>query len=249
MSFNSYKYLLLLISFISIFSSEIKFKNSNSSIESNETNLNNTNHTKKEKPKTDKNRPLNMTIDEMDTLMFCTILTQETVKKDRIEIEKIVKKINLTSANPVYDKVGTDIYELCVNKSDIKLVNVYIKNLTYFDNYQWDNKFNELVNIDYSKYENITDLYLTPQQRILMYKYQRVDEIFRQKRADNREFYEKESNKIKIGKFDLDSIPGYVKGLVFFAIFGLFFGGLFYLLKSVEKKPKDKKDKKKKKTQ
>ena len=54
---------------------------------------------------------------------------------------------------------------------------------------------------------------------------------------------------LKIGKFDLDSIPGYVKGLVFFAIFGLFFGGLFYLLKSVEKKPKDKKDKKKKKTQ
>ena len=250
MSFNTNKYLLLLLLFISINSAEIKFKNPNST---NETHLNDTdtNHTIKERPKVvfDKNKPLNMTVDEMDTLMLCSTLVQDTVRKEQTKIEEIAKKLNLTRSDSVYEKIGTDIFEQCVNKIDIAVVNKYIKNLTYFNNFNWESKFDELVKIDYSKYNNSTDLIFTYTQRWLMYKYQKADELFRQRRADNREFVENENRKLKIGQFDLDRIPGFVKALVFLGIFGLFFGGLFYLLKSMEKKPKEKKDRKKKKTQ
>jgi len=83
-----------------------------------------------------------------------------------------------------------------------------------------------------------------------MYKYQRVDELFRQKRADEREYIDNENKKIKIGQIDMDSIPSSIKFLVFLVILVLLFGGVFYFLKTLEKKPKEKKKKeKKKKTQ
>ena len=123
-----------------------------------------------------------------------------------------------------------------------------MKNLTYFYNFKWNKKFDELSKIDYSKYMNSTDLNFTKDQHLLIYRYQKTEEVFRQKRQEDRAFIENENKKIKIGKYDLDSIPGYVKICVFCVIFSLFFGGLFYLLKSLEKKP-IKKDKKKKKQQ
>ena len=96
----------------------------------------------------------------------------------------------------------------------------------------------------------ITNLRLNYEQQILMYKYQRVDELFRQKRADERDNVDKENQKLKIGKIDMESIPSSVKFMVFLVIIILLFGGVFYLLKTIEKKPKDKKKKeKKKKTQ
>ena len=90
----------------------------------------------------------------------------------------------------------------------------------------------------------ITNLRLNYEQQILMYKYQRVDELFRQKRADERDNVDKENQKLKIGKIDMESIPSSAKFMVFLVIIILLFGGVFYLLKTLEKKPKERKKEK-----
>ncbi len=95
---------------------------------------------------------------------------------------------------------------------------------------------------------------LTQSQRILMYLYQRVDELFRQKLADERDNnVEPEKNinnqKIKIGNIDVDTIPNSIKFGAFLIVVILLFGGVMYLLRKMEKKPKDKKKNKKKKNE
>ena len=195
--------------------------------------------------------PYNMTMDEMDTMMFCTLVVRETVRTKKEEFEALQKKFNLSSVNPIYEKLGTDIFEKCNNKADIKVVHKYMKNLTYFNNFKWMKEFKELSDLDMDNYNNETDLAYTMNQQILMYKYQKVDELFRQKTADEKNSNEEtENRKLKIGEIDMDSIPTSFKLIIFLIILILFFGGVFYLLKTLEKKPKDKKKKeKKKKTQ
>ena len=182
--------------------------------------VNETHHKQKSKRDFKSKIPFNMTIDEMDTMMLCTVVVQEAVKKIKTNIESLQKKFNYSSPNPIYEKIGTDIFEKCNKDIDI---------------------------IDYDKYNNETDLRLTMDQQILMYKYQRVDELFRQKKADERDNIDKENQKLKIGQIDMDSIPSSLKFGVFLAILILLFGGVFYLLKKLEKRPKEKKKKEKKK--
>ena len=191
--------------------------------------------------------PFNMTIDEMDIMMLCTMVVQESVRNKKNEFEELQKKLNLSTVNPLYEKIGTDIFEKCNKEIDIKLVNTFMKNLTYLNNFKWVKEFDEITKIDYDKYLNQTDLSLNIDQQILMYKYQRVDELYRQKRADERDNIDKENQKLKIGEIDMDSIPNSLKFGVFLVILILLFGGIFYLLKKLEKKPKDKKKKDKKK--
>ena len=209
--------------------------------------VNETHHKQKSKRDFKSKIPFNMTIDEMDTMMLCTVVVQEAVKKIKTNIESLQKKFNYSSPNPIYEKIGTDIFEKCNKDIDIKLVNSFMKNLTYLNNFKWGKEFDEMIKIDYEKYNNETDLRLTMDQQILMYKYQRVDELFRQKKADERDNIDKENQKLKIGQIDMDSIPSSLKFGVFLAILILLFGGVFYLLKKLEKKPKDKKKKDKKK--
>ena len=190
-----------------------------------------------------------MTIDEMDTMILCSALVQQSIRNQQSEIETIQKELNISNINPLYEKIGTDIFEQCTKNLDIKIVNMFMKNLTYLNNFKWIKDFDEIskVNLDKYKEKNHSDYSLTMEQQILMYKYQRVDELFRQKRADQRDNIDKESQKIKIGEIDMDSIPTSVKFMVFLVILVIFFGGVFYLLKTLEKKPKDKKRKEKKK--
>ena len=211
--------------------------------------LNNSRY-EKQRPKYDKNRPFNLTYDQMDTMIFCTFVIQETLRDKRTEIEKMQKRMNLTGPNQIYEKVGTDMFERCNKKVEIDLVNKFVKNLTYFDNFKMDKSFKTLSEVDFDKYNNISDLILTMEQQVLMYKYQSVEELFRQKRADQRDTTVKDNNeKIKIGNFDIDRIPGSIKFGMLLIFLILIFGGVFYFLKKMEKKPKDKKKNKKKKTQ
>ena len=202
----------------------------------------------------DKNHPYNLTMNEMDTMMFCSIIVQETLRTKVSEVENITKKLNLSSTNPVYEKIGTDIFEQCNKKANILLVNTFIKNLTYFNNFKWDKNFESLAQINYGKYNNKSDLILTQNQRVLMYLYQRVDVLFQQKRADEtveqRNKPKPEINKkIKIGNIDVDNIPKTITFGAFLLVIILLFGGVMYFLKKMEKKSKDKKKDKKKKTQ
>ena len=201
----------------------------------------------------DKEHPYNLTYDEMDTMMFCSILIQESIQKKKKEIEDIIKKLNSSSSDQVYDKIGTDIFEYCTKNVDINIVNKYIKNLYYSNNFKWEKSFDSLTQINSTKYNNKTDLYLTQNQRILMFLFEKVNELFRQKRADQTVDFQKEiqqeNQKIKIGNFDMNNIPIGIKLGIFLIVIIVLFGGVFYFLKKMEKKPKDKKKNKKKKTE
>ena len=255
--FNQLFFFLLINNFIlQILSQESNQteKNSNktdifndSDLDTNNTHYNQRHRYNSMKSETDKNRPYNLTYDEMDTMMFCSIIIQETLRTKKKEVEEITKKLNLSSANPVYDKIGTDIFEQCNKKASMDIVNKYIRNLTYLNNFKWEKNFDNFATINLTKYNNQSDLVLTQSQRVLMYLYQRVDELFRQKRADKRDEIEQENQKIKIGNLDMDSIPNSFKFAALLIVIILLFGGVFYLLKQMEKKPKDKKKNKKKK--
>ena len=181
----------------------------------------------------DKEHPYNLTYDEMDTMMFCSILIQETIQKKKKEIDKISEKLNSSSSDQVYDKIGTDIFEYCTKHADINIVNKYFKNLYYSNNLKWEKS--------------------TQSQRILMFLFEKVNELFRQKRADQTVDFEKEiqqeNQKIKIGNFDMNNVRLGIKLGIFLIVIIVLFGGVFYFLKKMEKKPKDKKKNKKKKTE
>ena len=215
-----------------------------------ETNRTTSNRTySRRRPEYDKFRPFNLSFDEMDKMIFCTFVIQNTLRDKRNVLENVQKKMNLSSPNMIYEKLGTDMFEKCNKNADINIVNKYVKNLTYFDNFILEKSFKSLVDIDFDKYNNQSDLVLTMDQQVLMYKYQSVEEVFRQKRADQREAHDQENQKIKIGSLELDQIPSYVKFTAFLVVLLIIFGGIFYFLKTLEKKPKDKKKNKKKKTQ
>ena len=203
----------------------------------------------RKRPEFDKDRPFNLTYDEMDKMIFCTFIVQETIREKKEDFEAIQKKMNLSTPNPIYEKLGTDMFEKCNNKVDINIVSKFIKNMTYFNNFKMDKSYKALVELDYDKYNNESDLVLTMEQQVLMYKYQRVEDIFRQKRADLRDTIDKDNLKIKIGNLELDNIPSSIKFTAFLGVLAILFGGIFYFLKKLEKKPKDKKKNKKKKIQ
>ena len=199
------------------------------------------------RPEYDKFRPFNLSYDEMDKMIFCTFVIQETLREKRDELIKVQKRMNLTTPNIVYEKLGTDMFEKCNKDVDINEVNKFVKNMTYFNNFKFDKSYKTLVELDFDKYNNESDLTLTMDQQVLMYKC--VEEVFRQKRADQRDTTEKENQKLKIGSFELENIPNSIKFTAFLVVLILLFGGVFYFLKSLEKKPKDKKKHKKKKNQ
>ena len=208
---------------------------------------NETNSRRNQKRDFESKIPFNMTYDDMDKMMFCAIVVQESVRMKKADYEVIQKKLNYSNINPIYQKVGTDIFEKCYKKVDIELAHTYIRNLTYLNNFKWKKEFDEIAKINSDKYNNDTDLRYSMDQEFLMYKYQKVDELFRQKRADERDNIDKEKRKLKIGKIDMESIPTSAKLLIFLVILVIFFGGVFYLLKTLVKKPKEKKKKEKKK--
>ena len=198
----------------------------------------------------DDQKPFNITIDEMDKLMFCSIIVQQYLKYNKNILEEASQKYKINKTNTFADKLGTDIFEVCVNKIDIKTVNIYIKNLTYFYNFKWEKGFDEFTKMDFSKYGDEDNLKLTMEQQYLMNKFNRVNDIFNQKLNEKREQIANENKKIRIGKYDMDNIPKSIKFSIFLVIMIIIFGGLFYYLKTLVKKPKEKKKKeKKKKTQ
>ena len=88
------------------------------------------------RPEYDKFRPFNLSNDEMDKMIFCTFVIQNTLKDKKDDLIGLQKKMNLTSPNIIYEKIGTDMFEKCNKNADINIVNKYIKNLTYLRFYQ-----------------------------------------------------------------------------------------------------------------
>ena len=209
-------------------------------------NMNQTNSTFNNETKMKK--PFNFSIDEMDTIIFCSGIVQEYINKHRKEIEEVAKKLNLSkTSNKAYDKIGTDIFEKCNKKIDIKIVNNVLKNLSLVNNFQWKKEFDEFTKIDYDRYMNESDLELTLEQQLLMNKYRQINGIFNARRMADREKIQNENKKIRIGKIDMETIPQSFKYGLFLVIIIIFFGGIFFFLKTLVKEPLGKKKKEKKK--
>lgn len=95
----------------------------------------NTNNTRKKPLKRDFNSkiPFNMTMDEMDTMMFCTVVVKEFLQRERAKIDAVKTRLNI-SANPVYEKIGTEVFNKCNKNASLSFVNTYMKNFTYLKN-------------------------------------------------------------------------------------------------------------------
>jgi hypothetical protein len=197
----------------------------------------------------DSKKPFNLTIDEIDTMIVCSIIMEEKVKKYSSKIEKLQKKLNLTTPELVVNKISADVFEKCNKRIEIKKVNNFIKNLTFVKEFQWEKNFDIISEINFDQYNNKSDLDYTINQQVLMYNFQKAEEVFKQKQMEDRERYIKANQKIKIGNLDLENIPQGFKLGIFLIIFLIFFGGIFYYLKGLNKKLGANQKKKKKKTQ
>ena len=197
----------------------------------------------------DSKKPFNISIDEIDTMIVCSIIMEEKTKKYSSKIEKLQKKLNITTPELVVNKISADIFEKCTKLIKLEKVNYFVKNLTFINDFQWEKNFDTISEINFDKYNNESDLEYTTSQQVLMYNFQKAEEVFKQKQIEDRERYIKANQKIKIGSVDLENIPQGFKLGIFLIIFLIFFGGIFYFLKGLNKKLGSNSKKKKKKTQ
>ena len=181
--------------------------------------------------------------------MVCSIIMEEKIKKYYTQIGKLQKKFNSTIPERISNKVAADIFEKCNKLIKIEKVNNFIKNLTFINNFVWEKNFDKISEINFDKYNNISDLDYTTNQSILMYNFQKAEEIFKQKQIEEREKYIQANQKIRIGNLDLENIPFQFKLGIFLIIFLIFFGTIFYYLKGLNKKLGSNSKKKKKKNQ
>ena len=199
----------------------------------------------------DYSQKFNLTIDEMDKMLLCSIFIQKALSKDKDRIEALINKTNISESDSylVFDKIGADIFERCYNDIDIKTVRKYFYNLSTVGDLDWDEKYDKYVEIDYDKYLNKSNFTLTEEQQLLSVKFNSIKKRLNEKQKEDKEKKEKmkdELHKLKIGNFDIDNIPTNIKGFFFVFIFALIFIGSIYLLKSLVNKPKKIKQKKKK---
>ena len=197
----------------------------------------------------DSKKPFNISIDEIDTMIVCSIIMEEKTKKYSSKIEKLQKKLNITTPELVVNKISADIFEKCTKLIKLEKVNYFVKNLTFINDFVLEKNFDKISEINFDKYNNKSDLEYTMSQQVLMYNFQKAEEVFKQKQIEDRERYIKANQKIKIGSLDLENIPQGFKLGIFLIIFLIFFGGIFYFLKGLNKKLGSNSKKKKKKTQ
>ena len=199
----------------------------------------------------DYSQKFNLTIDEMDKMLLCSIFIQKALSKDKDRIEALINKTNISESDSylVFDKIGADIFERCYKDIDIKTVRKYFYNLSSVGDLDWDEKYDKYVEIEYDKYLNKSNFTLTEEQQLLSIKFNSIKKRLNEKQKEDKEKKEKmkdELYKVKIGNFDIDNIPTNIKGFFFVFIFALIFIGSIYLLKSLVNKPKKIKQKKKK---
>ena len=195
----------------------------------------------------------NLTIDDTDKMLLCSILIQKALYKDKDRIEALINKTNISDSDSylVFDKIGADIFERCFKDIDIETTRKYFYNLSSVGDLdlEWKKELDKFIEIDYDKYLNEQNFNLTEEQKLLSIKFSALKKRLNEKQKENKEKKEKmkdELDKIKIGNFDIDNIPSNIKGFIFVLVFAAIFIGAIYLLKTLVNKPKKVKQKKKK---
>ena len=187
------------------------------------------------------NEPFNMTIDDMDKMMTCSLYLNQKLDEDKKIIENTSLKFNNNKTKEQFEiKLYNDIFEYCFNNINSSIINKFFFNLTYLEPAEF--KFYLEQNINYSNYLHI-NLTLNKKQEDLVYKLEKVREIFEQKNILTK--YEN-SKKIKIGTIDINDISKTFK-IFLIVIVLLMFVIIIYLLNNLINKKKNIKKKKKKK--
>ena len=184
-----------------------------------------------------------MTINEMDKMMFCSILAQKALRKDKDRIQTLVNISNILF-NVTLEKIEVGIMEKCLNKINMKIVNTYFKNLTYLGNYKWEKEFEEYILIDNDKYNNKDNYEMVFNQQLIVNKFEFVKEKFKLKQEEDNNKKNNEQNKSKIGNLDLGNIISNFRGAIFIIVYLFIFGCSLLILKMLVNEPKIQKDKK-----
>ena len=184
-----------------------------------------------------------MTINEMDKMIFCSILAQKALRKDKDRIQTLVNISNILF-NITLEKIEIGIMEKCLNKINMKIVNTYFKNLTYLGNYKWEKEFEEYILIDNDKYNNKNNYEMVYNQQLIVNKFEFVKEKFKLKQEEDNNKKNNEQNKSKIGNLDLGNIISNFRGVIFIIVYLFIFGCSLLILKTLVNEPKIQKDKK-----
>ena len=219
--------------------------------------------------------PLDLSDFDMSLLLLCAYISHQALKNRYIEsINQIAEKLNVSETKRIYDKIGAGFAQNCYEYIDDETVNKYITNLTYHNNFQWEEEFDNYTKLDINKYKTKSDLKYTIEEQILLKMIHQSNEEFekrkRERRNNNTETSKvdrkdiskevpkptpKEKNNNKKNNEYSNSFEIIIREIKFFVYFGLIiliFLFIMYCLK--KKKPvkkmeikKEKKDNKKQK--
>ena len=219
--------------------------------------------------------PLALSDFDMSLLLLCAYISHQALKNKYIEsINQIAEKLNVSETKRIYDKIGAGFALNCYEYIDNETVNKYITNLTYHNNFQWEEEFDNYTKLDINKYKTKSDLKYTIEEQILLKMIHQSNEEFekrkRERRNNNTETSKvdrkdiskevpkptpKEKNNNKKNNEYSNSFEIIIREIKFFVYFGLIiliFLFIMYCLK--KKKPvkkmeikKEKKDNKKQK--
>ena len=110
------------------------------------------------------------------------------------------------------------------------------------NNNEYLNSYDKLFDdINYNNYNENSDLNLSEEQKIISYKFDKLKDLYEQKES-KKNLYE---NKLKLGNYDINNIPSWIKGTFFIFIFTFFVFGILYFLNRLNKKTIKNKRKKK----
>ena len=204
---------------------------------------------KEKETHSNENDNLNMTNYEMDKLMSCSYIITLKTQEDKDLIYSVKNKLNTTQQDKIAAKIYTDMFEKCVNTIKEESVLKIFKNLKLVIEPEYSEDVRKLVEMDYTIYNDNINFNLTINQQILIYKFQKVRELFQKKKEKNfdedRENEGGEENEpFESNTYDIMKMPKYVNVIMFVIVFGFLFLGSYFLLKKLTYKPEKKKKKK-----
>lgn len=192
-------------------------------------------------------KEFNLTVPEMDKMLFCSSLSEQKMNQDNSKIMEIKNRINDTIVKEqLEDKIRSILIEYCIKKVEDKVFSEFFQNLTYIKEVIWKKDYEQYFEINYQDFKEKKDFELNLNERLISYEHHKLYDMFMKKTADEREALQKERKRVRIADVDLENIPGYVKMILFLVVFGLLFGCIFWYLGSLGKSQKIEKKKKKK---
>ena len=131
--------------------------------------------------------PLDLSDFDMSLLLLCAYISHQALKNKYIEsINQIAEKLNVSETKRIYDKIGAGFAQNCYEYIDDETVNKYITNLTYHNNFQWEEEFDNYTKLDINKYKTKSDLKYTIEEQILLKMIHQSNEEFEKRKRERR---------------------------------------------------------------